>query len=57
MQENSEELLRLFIDQAPVQIAMFDREMHYIAASRRWVTDYGFGETEMARRLALPTVS
>ena len=44
MQEDSEELLRLFIDQAPVMIAMFDRQMCYIAASRRWVTDYGFGE-------------
>jgi diguanylate cyclase (GGDEF)-like protein/PAS domain S-box-containing protein len=44
MQEDSAELLRLFIDQAPVPIAMFDREMLYIAASRRWVTDYGFGE-------------
>jgi len=44
MQEDSAELLRLFIDQAPVPIAMFDREMRYIAASRRWVTDYGFGE-------------
>ena len=43
MQEDSEDLLRLFIDQAPVPIAMFDREMRYIAASRRWVTDYGFG--------------
>ena len=46
MQENSAELLRLFIDQAPVQIAMFDREMCYIAASRRWVTDYGFGDQQ-----------
>jgi diguanylate cyclase (GGDEF)-like protein/PAS domain S-box-containing protein len=44
MQEDSAELLRLFIDQAPVPIAMFDREMLYIAASRRWVTDYGFGQ-------------
>src|SRR6186713_2187756 len=43
MQEDSAELLRVFIDQAPVPIAMFDREMLYIAASRRWVTDYGFG--------------
>ena len=42
MQEDSAELLRLFIDQAPVPIAMFDREMRYIAASRRWVNDYGF---------------
>jgi diguanylate cyclase (GGDEF)-like protein/PAS domain S-box-containing protein len=44
MQEDSAELLRLFIDQAPVPIAMFDREMAYIAASRRWVSDYGFGD-------------
>jgi len=42
MHGDSEKLLRLFIDQAPVPIAMFDREMRYIAASRRWVTDYGF---------------
>lgn len=44
MYGDSDELLRLFIDQAPVPIAMFDREMRYIAASRRWVTDYGFGD-------------
>jgi len=41
MTDDSEELLRLFIDQAPVSIAMFDREMRYIAASRRWVSDNG----------------
>jgi diguanylate cyclase (GGDEF)-like protein/PAS domain S-box-containing protein len=44
MQGESEELLRSFIDQAPVPIAMFDREMRYIAASRRWVSDYGFND-------------
>ena len=44
MTGDCEELLRLFIDQAPVPIAMFDREMRYIAASRRWVTDYGLGD-------------
>src|SRR5688572_19386350 len=41
MADNSSELLHLFIDQAPVAIAMFDRDMCYIAASRRWVSYYG----------------
>ena len=46
MTGDSEELLRLFIDQAPVSIAMFDREMRYIAASRRWVSDYDLGSLQ-----------
>ena len=29
--------LRAFIDQAPVSMAMFDREMRYMAASQRWI--------------------
>ena len=46
MTGDREELLRLFIDQAPVSIAMFDREMRYIAASRRWVSDYDLGSLQ-----------
>jgi len=42
MQGDSEALLRVFIDQAPVPIAMFDRDMYYIAASRRWLSQYAF---------------
>ena len=36
----SEEQLRLFVEQAPASIAMFDRNLCYLAASRRWLTQF-----------------
>ena len=36
----SEAQLRSFVEQAPAPIAMFDRQMICLAASRRWLTDY-----------------
>jgi PAS domain S-box-containing protein len=46
----SEQRLRLFIEHAPTAIAMFDREMRYLAVSQRWLMDYGLGDGDIIRR-------
>lgn len=42
--------LRLFIEQAPVSMAMFDRDMRYLAVSRRWLADYQIAEPNITGR-------
>jgi diguanylate cyclase (GGDEF)-like protein/PAS domain S-box-containing protein len=42
--------LQLLIDHAPASIAMFDPQMRYLAASRRWQTDFGLGDAALVGR-------
>ena len=42
--------LRAFVDEAPVPIAMFDNEMRYVAASRRWLDCLCGGESNVIGR-------
>ena len=46
----SEEQFRRFVEQAPPAIAMFDRDMRYVACSNRWLDDYGCSETNLVGR-------
>jgi PAS domain S-box-containing protein len=46
----SEQKLRLFIENVPARIVMLDREMRYLAASRRWLSDYQLDEAAILGR-------
>lgn len=48
--ERSRELLEMFVEHTPAAIAMFDRDMNYILASRRYRADYGVGDQRLAGR-------
>lgn len=46
----SENILKLFVEHSPASIAMFDNNMHYLAASRRFLADYNLGDQNLLGR-------
>ncbi|MBT1070946.1 PAS domain-containing hybrid sensor histidine kinase/response regulator [Pelotalea chapellei] len=46
----NEEKFRLLIEYTPAAVAMLDREMKYIATSRRWLSDYRLGGQDIIGR-------
>ena len=46
LRRESETQLKQFIEHAPVALAMFDKNALYMAASQRWIDDYGPGDAE-----------
>lgn len=47
--EASTEQSKLFIDEAPTAIAMFDTNMVYMAASKKWLEDYNLTESVIGK--------
>jgi PAS domain S-box-containing protein len=43
-------LLQIFLEQMPARLAMFDREMRYVAATRPWIDDYHPGMSDIIGR-------
>ncbi|MEQ2008837.1 MAG: PAS domain-containing protein [Limisphaerales bacterium] len=45
-----ERQMRLFVEHTPAAVAMFNRDMRYVVASRRWLKDYQLGEADIIGR-------
>jgi PAS domain S-box-containing protein len=48
--EDGAERMRSFVEQAPVSISMFGSDMRYVAVSRRWKSDRGLSDVNLAGR-------
>ncbi len=48
--EEQTQLLRQVIEHLPAAVALFDRELRYLAYSRRWLADYRLGEQDLLGR-------
>ncbi len=48
--QEREEQLRLYAEHSPAAIAMFDRDMKYLVASRRWMEVYHLGDRSIIGR-------
>lgn len=51
---DSERRLQVFVEEAPLPMALFDRGRNCVAASRHWVTAYGTTESSGVGGLRLP---
>jgi PAS domain S-box-containing protein len=48
--EHSRALLQSFVEHTPAAVAMFDKELRYVAVSRRWLHDYRLGDQNLIGR-------
>jgi len=46
----SQQLLRLFVENTPAPVAMFDTQMRYLATSNRWLEDYSLRSASIIGR-------
>src|SRR5207344_2773371 len=48
--QSREELLKIFVKNVPVAVAMLDRDMRYLQVSDRWCADYSFDSSQILGR-------